>query len=64
MYVYIYIYIYTYVCTYAEFFFLDKHWPEVASSFTPNPPTNIVPTNIARLKLSGNFPMNLGIPPL
>ena len=31
---------------------------------TPNLPTNIVPTNIARLKLSGNFPMNLGIPPL
>ena len=32
--------------------------------YTPNPPTNIVPTNIARLKLSGNFPMGLGIPPL
>ena len=31
---------------------------------TPNPPTKIVPTNIARLKLSGNFPMGLGIPPL
>ena len=31
---------------------------------TPNLPTNIVPTNIARLKLSGKFPMRLGIPPL
>ena len=31
---------------------------------TPNPHTNIVPTNIARLKLSGDFPMNLEIPPL
>ena len=27
--------------------------------YTPNPPTNI-----ARLKLSGNFPIGLGIPPL
>ena len=33
-------------------------------SITPNPPTNIVPTNIARVKLSGKSPMNLGIPPL
>ena len=31
---------------------------------TPNLPTNITPTNIARLKLSGKFPMGLGIPPL
>ena len=31
---------------------------------TPNPPPNIVPTNTARLKLSRNFPMNLGIPPI
>ena len=30
---------------------------------TPNLPTNIVPTNIARLKLSGRSPMGLGIPP-
>ena len=35
-----------------------------AGPLTPNPLTNIVPTNISRLKLSGNFPMNLGIPPL
>ena len=31
---------------------------------TPNLPTNIVPTNISGLKLSGNFPMGLGIPTL
>ena len=27
-------------------------------------PTNIVPTKLARLKLSGTFPMGLEIPPL
>ena len=31
---------------------------------TPNLPANIVPTNIARLKLSGKSPMGLEIPPL
>ena len=31
---------------------------------TPNPPTNITPTNIAWLKVSGKSPMGLGIPPL
>ena len=31
---------------------------------TPNPPTKIVPTNIARLKLSGEFPMGIRNPPL
>ena len=31
---------------------------------TPNLPTNIVPTNSARLKLSGKSPMYLGNPPL
>ena len=31
---------------------------------TPNLPTNIVPTNIAWLKLSGASPMGLGISPL
>ena len=31
---------------------------------TPNPPTNIIPTNIARLKLSGKSPMDMRIPPL
>ena len=30
---------------------------------TPNLPTKIVPINIARLKLSGKSPMDLGIPP-
>ena len=31
---------------------------------TPNLPTNIVPTNIARLKLSGESSMDIRIPPL
>ena len=31
---------------------------------SPNPPTNITPTNIAWLKLSGKSPLGLGIPPL
>ena len=31
---------------------------------TPNLPTNIVPTNIARVKLSGRLPMDMRIPPL
>ena len=34
------------------------------SSTTPNLPTNIVPTNIAWLKLSEKFPMDMRIPPL
>ena len=44
----------------------DKPGPHrsAAIPLTPNPPINIVPTNIARLKLSGKSPMNLGIPPL
>ena len=36
----------------------------IVGEITPNPPTNIVPTNIARVKLSGKSPMGLGIPPL
>ena len=31
---------------------------------TPNLPTNIIPTNIAWLKLSGKSPMDMGIPPI
>ena len=31
---------------------------------TPNLPTNIIPTNIAWLKLSGKCPMDMRIPPL
>ena len=31
---------------------------------TPNPRTNIVPTKIAWLKLSGRSPMGLRVPPL
>ena len=33
-------------------------------SSTPNLPTKITPTKIARLKLSGKSPTGLGIPPL
>ena len=33
-------------------------------SNTPNLLTNIIPTKVAWLKLSGKFPMGLGIPPL
>ena len=45
---------------------LALDWPANAPLHpgTPNPPTNIIPTNIAWLKLSGKFPMSLGIPPL
>ena len=37
--------------------------PFLASS-SPNLPTNITPTKIAWLKLSGKFPMDMRIPPL
>ena len=46
--IYIYIYIYTYVYTHV---------------YTPSPPIKSFPINIARLKLSGRYPMGLGIPP-
>ena len=36
----------------------------VSRSCTPHLPTNIIPTKIARFKLSGKFPMGLGMPPL
>ena len=32
--------------------------------YTPNLPTDIVPTNIVRLKLSGKIPMDMTVPPL
>ena len=35
-----------------------------AQTDTPNLPTQIVPTNIVRVKLYGEFPMDMGIPPL
>ena len=49
LYIYIYIYVYVYTYVYGS---------------KPNLPTNIVPTNIARLKLSGRSPMDMRIPPL
>ena len=33
-------------------------------SGTPNIPTKNLPTKVRRLKISGKFPMGLGIPPL
>ena len=38
--------------------------PHGCVTFTPDFPTNIIPTNIAWLKLSGKFPRGLGMPPL
>ena len=38
-------------------------YPKIGRA-TPNPPTNITPTNIARLKLDGKSPMGMRIPPL
>ena len=35
-----------------------------ARATTPNLPTNITPAYIARLKLSGKSPLDLGIPPV
>ena len=42
----------------------DVLYEEFTRLATPDLPTNIVPTNIARLKLSGKSPMGLGISPL
>ena len=36
----------------------------LTSRHTPNLPTNIIPTKIARLKLPGKSPMGMRIPPL
>ena len=41
-----------------------RYKPDRQKENTPNLPTNITPTKIAWLKLSGKFPMGLGIPPL
>ena len=38
--------------------------PPWSLTATPNLPTNIIPTKIAGLKLSGKYPMDMRIPPL
>ena len=47
-----------------QFMELDSAKFALFSAITPNLPTNITPTKIAGVKLSGNSPMGLGIPPL
>ena len=67
IYIYIYIYIYGIILSAVLHSLPD---PGALNSCmhispnTPNLPTNIVPTNIARLKLSGKLPRGLEIPPL
>ena len=36
----------------------------ITTTNTPSLPTNIIPTNIACVKLSGRFPVDMRIPPL
>ena len=63
MHIYIYIYIYNYYL----FICPSTTSPAVhlsVDSVTHNPPTNITPTKIAWVKLSGKIPLGLGIPPL
>ena len=43
---------------------LVGRWLVALACDMPNLPTNIIPTMIAWLKLSGKFLMGLGIPPL
>ena len=67
MYIHIHIYVYIYIYIYQiyEVRLLGSGSPSAwPLSSTPNLPTNIVPTNIARLELSGKSPVGLGIPPL
>ena len=54
--IYLHVYMSTCVCIYI---YIYTH-----TCMCINVPTNITPTNIARLKLSGKSPMGLGIPPL
>ena len=77
---YIYMYIYIYIYTYIHITLggpqvsgeRKPFWQKLSLQIyahglhgcTPNLPTNIVSTNIARLKLSGKFRMDTRIPPL
>ena len=58
-YAYIYIYVYTHIVVYEHSIMLGQH----LITYTPNLPTNVTPTNIARLRLSGKSPMDMRIPP-
>ena len=76
--IYLYIYVHMYICTYGGCDPSTRSgWPVWSQRLlawlvaltstlrhTPNFPTKIIPTKIAWLKLSGEFPMGLGIPPL
>ena len=59
VYTYIYIYIHTQCSINTQLIMLYT-----LNLNVPNLPTNIIPTKIARLKLSGKSPVGLGIPPL
>ena len=59
--IYIYIYIYIYTCDSSSKF---GHRSLAGTKRTPNFPSQIIHTEIAWLKLSGKFPMDLRIPPL
>ena len=77
--VYIYIYIHTYIHMYIHmiYIYIIHRSPKFLTPggraclvrcpsrtlCTPNLPTNIIPSNVAWLKLSRSFPMDLGIPP-
>ena len=72
MFMCIYIYIYIYICNMYNMYNMSSDavpcrghgaepWQRSHAVGTPNPPTNIVPTNI---KLSGKSPMDMKIPPL
>ena len=71
---YVYIYIYTHIHTYSGMVqtsegsvgdpFGSTSIRHASASHTPSLPTNIIPTQIARLELSGKSPMDMGIPPL
>ena len=59
MHVYIYVYIYIYIYVHRK---RERYYNMLYS--TPNLPTNIIPTKIACLRLSGRFPVGLGLQPL
>ena len=80
VYIYIYMYIHTYICIYTYTYHNSMYASQPKQrrgvappprtgrrrlpNATPNPPTNIVPTSIARLRLSGSFPTGMRIPSL
>ena len=57
------VYIYIYISIYLSISLSMPSSPATSSS-TPDPPTKIITTKTRWLKLSGKFPMDVGIPPL